>query len=113
MPCSRLVVTRCLLANPKLRVLALRSRLDGIGDVVLASFHAGIIEGRVIPALRVSVEGLLPFLKGNRFILGGDLNTARGAAAFWPGHGRAEFFAWITRILDGMTVTGGCMRRNR
>jgi hypothetical protein len=84
-----------LLADPKHRVLAVRSRLGGIGELVLGSFHAGIPGGRVIPALRASVEALVPFLEGNRFILGGDLNTARGAAEFWPGHGHAEFFDWL------------------
>jgi hypothetical protein len=37
--------------------------------------------------------------RANRRGFGGDLTTARGVAAFWPGHGHAEFFAWIDEDL--------------
>jgi endonuclease/exonuclease/phosphatase family metal-dependent hydrolase len=87
-----------VLSDAALRVLAVRTSLDGLGEVVLASFHAPIIDNRVIPTLRRAVEALLPFLEGARFIVGGDLNTARGAAEFWPDHGHAEFFAWIDEL---------------
>ena len=88
-----------LVSDPGRRVLAVKADIDGIGEVVLASFHAGIVDDRVIPALRSSVEALLPFLEGSRFIIGGDLNTARGAAEMWPNHGHAEFFTWIDEEL--------------
>ena len=87
-----------VLADPALRVLAVDTEVDGIGHVVLASFHAGIVEHRTIPGLRKSVEALLPLLDGNRFIVGGDLNTARGAAQLWPDNGHAEFFEWLETL---------------
>ena len=42
-----------LVSDPGRRVLAVKADIDGIGEVVLASFHAGIVDDRVIPALRI------------------------------------------------------------
>lgn len=66
---------------------------DGI---VVASIHARIVEGRTIPALQKTVRALAPYLENRRFAVGGDLNTARGADAIWPGHGHLEFFESLT-----------------
>lgn len=66
---------------------------DGI---VVGSIHARIVEGRTIPALQKTIRALAPLLKNRRFAVGGDLNTARGADAIWPGHGHLEFFESLT-----------------
>jgi endonuclease/exonuclease/phosphatase family metal-dependent hydrolase len=87
-----------VLEDPDLRVIAVKTKLDLLGEVLLASFHARIFENRVIPHLRRSVEAVLPLLDGRRFIVGGDLNTSRAAVQFWPGYGHAEFFDWTDSL---------------
>jgi endonuclease/exonuclease/phosphatase family metal-dependent hydrolase len=63
---------------------------------IMASIHARIVKGRTIPTLRHTLKRVLPRLKGRRCVIGGDLNTARGAAAIWPRHGHREFFESLT-----------------
>lgn len=72
-------------------VLVASTTVPGLGTVSIASIHARIIGGRVIPALRKTFDQLRPLL-GDRFILGGDLNTARAAARAWPANGHGEFW---------------------
>jgi hypothetical protein len=97
------VVTRSrrhdiLLADSDLRVLAIRTDVPDTGNAVLASLHARIIENRVIPQLRRSIEALSPLLRGERFVVGGDLNTARAAHDFWPMNGHREFWEWMSSL---------------
>jgi exonuclease III len=68
--------------------------LDGIGVISIASLHARVRDYRVIPPLRETLDELKPQLR-TRFILGGDLNTARSAADAWPGNGHREFWEEI------------------
>lgn len=72
-------------------VILARSVLPGIGAVSIANVHARVIDGRVIPALRETFDELRGRL-GDRFIVGGDLNTARQAALAWPRNGHREFW---------------------
>jgi endonuclease/exonuclease/phosphatase family metal-dependent hydrolase len=72
-------------------VLLVHSDVPSIGTVSIASIHARIINGRVIPALRETFDELRPQLR-DRFVVGGDLNTARAAARAWPAHGHGEFW---------------------
>jgi hypothetical protein len=63
-----------------------------LGSVSIASVHARIVDGRVIPALRLTFDALRNHL-GDRFIVGGDLNTARAAHLAWPANGHGEFWS--------------------
>src|SRR4029077_12528680 len=49
---------------------------------------------RVIPALEETLDELKPQLLP-RFIVGGDLNTARLAADAWPANGHGQFWDQI------------------
>jgi exonuclease III len=69
--------------------------LPSIGLVSLASIHSRA-DGLVVPPLRLTFDALRSFL-ADRFIVGGDLNTARAAALAWPENGHGEFWA----ELDG------------
>jgi hypothetical protein len=94
------VVTRSrrhdiLLADPNLRVLVIRADVPVLGRATLASLHARIINQRVIPQLRRLITALLPSLDRQLFIVGGDLNTARGAHAMWPRNGHGDFWDWV------------------
>jgi exonuclease III len=55
-----------------------------------------VIHRRVIPPLRETFEELRRRLRG-RFIVGGDLNTARAAARAWPRNGHGEFWSDVER----------------
>jgi exonuclease III len=89
-------------------ILVSHSTLPLLGTVSIASIHARVIDRRVIPALRETFDSLRKHL-GDRFIVGGDLNTARAAALAWPTNGHGEFWedveAWGLREplpLDGV-----------
>jgi endonuclease/exonuclease/phosphatase (EEP) superfamily protein YafD len=60
---------------------------------LVASIHAAT-EPRVIPPLQEIFRALAP-LRGERFIVGGDFNTARSAEQVWPGYGHAEFWSGL------------------
>lgn len=75
-------------------VLAAQTSAPSLGPVSVACVHARIIKHRVIPALRETFAALRPHLR-DRFIVGGDLNTARAAALAWPMYGHAEFWSEI------------------
>lgn len=74
-------------------VLVAHSSIPSLGSVSIASIHARVnpVTGRVVRDLRQSFDALRPHL-GDRFIVGGDLNTARAATLAWPGNGHAEFW---------------------
>jgi len=72
-------------------VLVAHCSIPSLGRFSLASLHARIVDRRLIPALRQTFAALRPHL-GGRFIVGGDLNTARAAARAWPENGHAEFW---------------------
>jgi exonuclease III len=67
-----------------------KGAVSGIGPVCIANVHSRLDEqGRVIPNLRTTFDAIRPQL-GDRFIVGGDLNTARSLAVAYPpkfGHG--------------------------
>lgn len=67
-----------------------------LGVLSIATIHARIIHGRVIPALTATFEDLVPQLD-KRFLVGGDLNTARAAHLAWPKYGHGEFWDRIDR----------------
>jgi endonuclease/exonuclease/phosphatase family metal-dependent hydrolase len=72
-------------------VVLAETAIDGLGVISIASVHARVLENRVIPPLRETLDELKAQLR-SRFIVGGDLNTARSAAAAWPGNGHREFW---------------------
>lgn len=65
--------------------------VPSLGPVSIANVHARVINRRVIPPLYETFEEVRPRL-GHRFIVGGDLNTAREAARRWPRNRHAEFW---------------------
>ncbi|MDP9222325.1 MAG: endonuclease/exonuclease/phosphatase family protein, partial [Actinomycetota bacterium] len=73
-------------------VIAARCDLPGIGEATVASVHARIVDRRVVPALRETFEEIRRNLR-ERFIVGGDLNTARAAGIAWPQNGHTEFWS--------------------
>jgi exonuclease III len=74
-------------------VLMAHCSIPSLGPVSIASVHARVnpLTHRVIPDLRETFDHLRRRL-GDRFILGGDLNTAREAARRWPRNGHLEFW---------------------
>jgi endonuclease/exonuclease/phosphatase family metal-dependent hydrolase len=72
-------------------VLAAHCESPALGSVSLVCIHARIIDGRVIPALRQTFDNVRQHIS-DRFVVGGDLNTARAAAAAWPAYGHGEFW---------------------
>jgi exonuclease III len=74
------------------RIVAARVVVDGGRQITVASLHAPVRNGRVIPNLRLMMEMLQPFLAPGSFMIGGDLNTCRLAEKAWPRCGHAEFF---------------------
>ena len=97
------VVTRTkshdvVMKSVPLRLVAVRASVPELGEAILSSMHAGIVDNRVIPGLRRSIEGLIPLVQGRRFAVGGDLNTARAAHAFWPTYGHGDFWGWMEGI---------------
>jgi exonuclease III len=75
-------------------VLLVDTQLPGIGPASIASVHARVVDRRVIPSLRQTLDDLQPRLLP-RYIVGGDLNTARAAADAWPANGHREFWEEI------------------
>ena len=72
-------------------VLVVDLSIRGIGPLSVASIHARIIDRRVIPSLRTTLNELMKHLSSS-FIVGGDLNTARAAGKAWPRNGHREFW---------------------
>jgi endonuclease/exonuclease/phosphatase family metal-dependent hydrolase len=73
-------------------VLVARCSVSLLGSVSIASMHARVPRnGGVIAPLRLTFDALRTHL-GDRFIVGGDLNTARAAALAWPQYGHGEFW---------------------
>lgn len=66
--------------------------IPSIGAVSIGSVHARVKRDGVIRALRESFDAMRPHLR-ERFILGGDFNTARAAAEAWPKYGHGEFWS--------------------
>jgi endonuclease/exonuclease/phosphatase family metal-dependent hydrolase len=76
-------------------VLLAHCTIPSIGTVSMASVHARVIDRRVIPALRATFAELRSRL-GNRFVVGGDFNTARLLGTAYPEqYGHAEFWREI------------------
>jgi exonuclease III len=59
------------------------------GPIVLVSVHARTDVPEFIPPLRRTFKAIRDECADSRFIVGGDLNTARRAEEFWPGYGHA------------------------
>jgi exonuclease III len=72
-------------------LVAAHCSIPPLGRVSIASLHARA-DGLVVPPLRLTFDALRTRL-GDRFIVGGDLNTARAAALAWPDNGHGEFWA--------------------
>lgn len=76
--------------------------IAGIGETTIVNIHSRLDDDKravqkVIPNLRKTFEVVLPTL-GNRFIVGGDLNTARSLdKVYGPRYGHGDFW----RELDG------------
>lgn len=71
--------------------MAAHCEIPPLGRVSIASIHARA-DGLVVPRLRRTFDAVRTHL-GPRFIVGGDLNTARTAALAWPENGHGEFWA--------------------
>jgi len=84
-----------------------------LGASRIASVHARVMEDGVIRALRETFGELLPRL-GDRFIVGGDLNTARAAALEWPSYGHREFWNALDASVfrDCYYILHGCERQS-
>jgi endonuclease/exonuclease/phosphatase family metal-dependent hydrolase len=67
----------------------------GVGETTIVNVHSRLGDGavqKVIPNLRETFEVVLPSL-GDRFIVGGDLNTARSLdKAYGPRYGHGDFW---------------------
>jgi exonuclease III len=70
-----------------------RCTIPSLGPVSIVSLHARVNRHThlVIPDLRETLAHVRPRLEP-RFILGGDLNTAREAGRRWPNNGHVEFW---------------------
>jgi len=75
-------------------VLAATSSIPGLGRVSIACLQARVPEGGVIRPLRKTFDVLRTHL-GERFVVGGDFNTARQAHLAWPQYGHGEFWTDI------------------
>jgi exonuclease III len=80
--------------NERGAVVLARCSIGGVGEVTIASLHARLGANRegVIRPLRKTVDELRPRL-GDRFIVGGDFNTARLLGRVYDKHwGHEEFW---------------------
>ena len=68
-------------------------------EIMAASIHAPIINGRVFPYLGRIFDDIERTVSGKTFIVGGDLNTARLAEKVWPRHGHVPFFERIANSI--------------
>jgi exonuclease III len=78
-------------------VVGARCHGDDGDSFVAVSVHAPILGGRVFPYLDRIFEAVEDATKGERFIVGGDLNSARLAETLWPGYGHGPFWERIAR----------------
>lgn len=74
------------------RIAGAIAKIDGIGDLYVASIHAPIIKSRVFPHLDHIMNEVEELFAGRTAVVGGDLNTARLAEKVWPGHAHGPFF---------------------
>lgn len=78
--------------NSRGAVLVANSSVTAIGPISIACIQARVEEGvGTIRWLRETIGAVRPLL-GDRFILGGDLNTARQAHRAWPAYGHGQFW---------------------
>lgn len=72
--------------------------VSGLGPLLIANIHSRVDDkGLVIPNLRKTFDAVLPQL-GDRFIVGGDINTARSlAVAYPPEYGHGELWQDVER----------------
>ncbi len=78
--------------NSRGAVLAATSSIPGVGGVTLASLQARVpVVGGVIRPLRETFDVLRTHL-GERFVVGGDFNSARQAHLAWPSYGHGQFW---------------------
>jgi len=75
-------------------VLAATSSIPGVGPVSIACLQARVPEGGVVSPLRKTFDVLRTHL-GERFVVGGDFNTARQAHLAWPQNGHGAFWSDI------------------
>lgn len=70
--------------------------IAGLGEVTVANIHSRLDgDGRVIVNLSKTFEVVLPALR-DRFVVGGDLNTARSLAIAYKGEGgHGEFWSEV------------------
>jgi hypothetical protein len=79
--------------------------IPSIGLVSIASVHARVMDDAVIRAQRGTFETMRSHLR-SRFIVGGDLNTARLAATAWPVYGHGEFWSDLDGCRNPIRSTG-------
>ena len=78
--------------NSRGAVLVANSFVTSVGPISIACVHARVEEGvGTIRWLRQTMDVVRPLL-GDRFVLGGDLNTARQAHLAWPAFGHGQFW---------------------
>jgi endonuclease/exonuclease/phosphatase family metal-dependent hydrolase len=63
-----------------------------LGEFLVASIHAHTSLPEFLPPLEATFDAIRAECSGKRFVVGGDINTARSAEGFWPGYGHAEFW---------------------
>lgn len=79
--------------NSRGAALGATSAIPGLGAVSLACLQIATDGGVIVP-LRRKI-GILRKHLGDRFVLGGDFNTARQAHQAWPSMGHGEFWGEI------------------
>jgi hypothetical protein len=77
------------------RVVAAALTLEAGRRLAVVSIHAPIIKNRLFPHLEAIFTSIEALLKDGTGIVGGDLNTARVAARYWPGFGHDTFWSSI------------------
>lgn len=74
------------------RVAVASVSLESGSELMVASIHAPIIEGRVFSHLARIMDEVEKCTSQSNSIVGGDLNSARLAESVWPGYGHGPFF---------------------
>lgn len=78
-------------------VVGARCAGDGVAPFVAVSVHAPILHGVVAPYLERILTAVEAAVEGNRFVVGGDLNSGRLAEQLWPGYGHGAFWSRVDR----------------
>lgn len=78
-------------------VVGARCHGEGVAPFVAVSLHAPILHGVVVPYLDRILTAVEGAVQGQRFVVGGDLNSGRLAEQLWPGYGHGGFWSRVDR----------------